>query len=54
MARQAFEKYAEMSPAAGSTLGEVRGEPRCPNPVPRSVASIAAGNFYATSGFILP
>jgi len=54
MARQAFEKYAEMPPAVGSTPGEVRGEPGRPDPVRRSVASIAAGNFPATSGFTLP
>jgi len=54
MARQAFEKYAEMPPAVGSTPGEIRGEPGRPDPVRRSVASIAAGNFYATSGSTLP
>jgi len=54
MARQAFEKYAEIPPTVGSTPGEVRGEPGRPDPVRRSVASIAAGNFHATSGFILP
>jgi len=54
MVRQAFEKHAEVPPATGGTPGEVRGKPGRPDPVRRSVASIAAGNFHSTSGFTLP
>lgn len=53
MARQALKKYAAMPPAAESTSGEVREEPERPDPIRRSVISIAAGYLYATSGFTL-
>ena len=54
MAHQAFKKHAKMPPAVGSTPGEVRREPGRPDPIRMSVASIAAGNIYATFGFTLP
>ena len=54
MACKTIKKYAEMPIATGSTPGEVCGEPGRPDPVRRSVASIATGDLYATSEFTLP
>ncbi len=54
MACPAFEKYGEIPPVVGGTLGEVCGEPRYHSPICRSVANIVAGNFDMISGFILP
>ncbi len=53
MACQALKKHTGLPSETRSTPREVRGEPGRPDPVRRSVASITAGNFFATSGFIL-